>query len=190
MAPLPDSNTGRLYLDYTSASVPHTLIVRFDGTQTAANLQSAAAIVANHMAQAMVNSDSVFAARASQEGQEFSLPVTFTSVPGVRTLAGNIWTEDPDSAFYCLTGRSNTQARRWKLLHFTIYNFGSSWPVDNRYSAGENATVDAVRTGWAQILAGQASMPFPCVAIDAGPIVMNAYANIAKNAYRQRKQRG
>ena len=190
MAPLPQNNTGRLFLDYTSAGIPHTLMFRYAGTENTVDLLAAADLLADHMAQAMINTDAVTGARYSQEGTNFSLPLNgFDTQVGVRTVAGNLWTEDPDSAFYSVTGRDGSDGREWKLLHFTPYNFGGGWPGDNRFNAGENATADSIREGWQQLMNGDGGMPFAGRSISGGFVVTNGWLNIAKNAYRQRKQR-
>lgn len=190
MAPLPPNNSSRLFIDYTSQSRGHTVALRYEGTQTTPNLINAFNIVAVAMSSIMVATDSVTGARYQNAGTNFSISLPVTPVAGANSLAGNLWVEDPESAQISLVGRDNVSGRRVRWLFFTPYNFGGSWPVDNRYQDGENTNVDDFRFIWEDIVAGSGTMPFPLVSIANNPVVLYDYVNICKNGYWERTQRG
>ena len=188
MAPLPQNNTARVFVDYTSLSVQHTLMVRPLPGATVPDMAALATNVANVLRARMATTDSFFAARYSLALSDFSLPLTFEAVPGVVSAFANIWTEDPESAFISLCGRSTTSGRRVRWDLYTPIR-AADWPADNRFNPGENGPVDTLRLNWTAVVAGEAGPAPSVVAIDGSPVIVYEYVNIAKNAYWQRKQR-
>lgn len=190
MAPLPANNSSRLFIDYTSLNTQHTVACRYEGIQTTPNLIAAFNEIADVLSGIMVSSDSVLAARYQNAGTNFSIELPVTPVPGANGLAGNLWVEDPDSAQISLVGRDNVSGRRVRWLFFTPYNFAATWPTDNRYNPGENPSIDNFITNWSSLAGGGGAMPFPLVSIANNPVVVYDYANICKNGYWERTQRG
>lgn len=184
MSPLPENNTVRLLMDYTSAGVIHTMMLRFGDSIGSSDAATVAAALAADLAPFMNTGDSFFRARYSDHGSDFSLPIFWTTIHGTSTGAGFV--EDPDSAFVSVIGRSNGGRKvRWEF--FTVAKVTTDWPSDNRYSAGESTNADDII---AAFVAACSSEIAPVRAIDKAPVNVYDYLNIAKNGYWQRKQRG
>lgn len=183
MAPLPENNTVRLMIDYTSAGIVHTLMLRFGDSIGSADAATTAAALCADLAPFVNAGDSFFRARYSDHDSDFSLPIFWTTIPGTSTGAG--FEEDPESAFVSVVGRSNAGRRvRWEL--FTVAKISTDWPLDNRYSAGESTNADDII---AAFVAATEDATAPVRAIDKAPVNVYDYLNIAKNGYWQRKQR-
>lgn len=189
MAPLPENATSRLFIGYTSQSIRHEMQFRYFGIQTTPNLVQAYTALAAGLAAAMLTPDAIIDARYQNANTNFSIPLVVNPVQGTKSVAGNIWAEDPESAQLSIIGRDNTTGRKAKWLFFTPYNFAATWPTDNRYQPGENSGVDALIAHFQAAAAGAGSMPFPLVSIGGGPLVVYDYANICKNGYWEKEQR-
>lgn len=184
MAPLPQNNTRRLFLDYTSNGIAHTMILRLPPSAGTADTYAAA--YAEWMSTYMRDSDSVFAARYSDALSNFSLPLTFTAVEGVLGPETNVWSQDPESAQLSIVGRGVTTGRRQRIEFFNAVAF-TPWPSDNRYNPTEQATIEAMLADYID-LAGQ-SGELPLVSIGNDPLSIYEYVNIRSNAYWQNQQR-
>lgn len=189
MAPLPANNTSRLFVDYTSQSILHTVQLRYQGIQTTPNLVAAYNAFGNGLATFLLTTQSIVGARYQNAGTNFSIALTVPVIPGTTPISGNTWEEDPESAQLSILFRDNVQGRRGRWEVFTANKFGSTWPVDNRYQAGENASIDALINHFEAVSAGAGGMPFPLVSIANNPVVVYQYANICKNGYWEREQR-
>lgn len=188
LLPVPDNATARLYLDYTSLGVEHTLLIR-PARELSINEQGVMANAwASAMSTRMVNTDSVFAVRYSAALTNFSTPITYSPIPGALAVAGNLWDEDPESAFLSLTARSTTTGRncRWNFFFPTAT---TTWPSDNRYGPGEAAVIDTFRTNITQLITFGSPAPVPAVCADNTFVAVKGYVNIGKHGYWQRKQR-
>jgi len=184
VAPLPENNTARLMIDYTSAGIEHTLMLRFpDGVDSAAATLAGQALCLDLSPYVNAN-DSFIRARWSAKNTDFSLPVSWTPVDGASV--GAAFDEDPESAFVSVVGRTLGGRRaRWEL--FTIAKLTVLWPDDNRYGPGESGNADAVVAAFTTAASGVA--PARIVGIDGLEVVVYPYLNIAKNAYWTRQQR-
>lgn len=193
MAPIPPSNTFRVYLDYTSQGIAHTQEWRLSGTPSEATMATFAANAAAANRVAMLSSDTITGARYSPEGEDFTLPLLFTPQAGNLTPGFvAVWAEDPEAAMVSLVGRGTAVARRWRVTLFTPYAFANSsvnWPSDNRYTLGENAAVDTLYDLWTTLLDATHGTS-RVVTIGGDTIRPKGYINISKNAYWQRRQRG
>lgn len=183
MAPLAPNLTKRLFVDYTSGGVTHTLLLRFvDGTTDSAAIFTAQGL-AGDLSPFMNANDSFFRARVSEAGTDFSLPVPWVTVVGTGVGAGFV--EDADSAFVSVCGRTGG-GRRWRADFFTIAKITTDWPADNRYSPGESTNADDI----VQAFRTAADVASPTIlGIDGLPLIVYDYLNIAKSAYWQRQQR-
>ena len=188
MAPLPQNNTTRLFLDYTSMGVPHTLMVRIPSSATPTQIEQFATNLSDALRNRMLTSDAFLSARVSNAGSNFSLPITFVPAGGVLASAGNIWGQDPESTFVSIVGRSIVSGRKNRLEYFNPITT-TSWPDDNRYNPGEAAPIDTFRINVINVLNGGGSSGVAAVAIDGTDATWYPYVNIAQNAYWQRKQR-
>jgi len=185
MAPLPDNSTARLFLDYTSRHVEHTLLLRFDGDLPSAG--SYATGYAEILANRMFDDDSFFRARFSDAGADFSLPIAFTAVPGaIPAATTNSWAQDPESAFVSFVMRGLTTGRRSRVEFFTGVPT-PSWPSDNRYNPGDAAPIDTLRINFQNAAASGGTLPL--ITVGGDEVTVYGYVNIALNAYWQRKQR-
>lgn len=183
MAPLPENNTARLFVDYTSGAFDHTLLLRFGPTTAPLDAVAVAQDICTALAPFMNSNDSFFGARWSANGSNIALPVAWTPVAGTST--GAAFSEDPEAAFVSVVGRSFGGRRvRWDF--FTVIKVSTTWPDDNRYAPGESTNADDIQDAFeaATILPVD-----PVVAIDGMDVIVYEYVNIAKNGYWQRKQR-
>ncbi len=188
MAPLPPNNTTRLFLDYTSVGVPHTLMVRLPSAAPIPEINGFAFALGSVLVTRMFDTDSVYGARLSNVGSNFSFPLEFDVNPGVITLFGNQWAQDPESVFLSIVGRSGTSGRKSRVEFFTSVST-AAWPSDNRYNPGEAGPVDTFRENMLSVLNGVSTGGLAAIAIDGSDVIYNQYVNIALNAYWQRKQR-
>lgn len=190
MAPLPESSTARVFLDYTSCNIEHTFEFRLGAGATLTTAADRAELVAALLATRMTDNDSIIRARFSQQGQNFSLPLTFTPVQGVLPFDGGgpWWVEDPQSAFISLIGRGQTTARRARWFFYTPVKT-ITWPADNRYQTGEAAVIDTFRENWEALIEDTPGPGSQIVTIGGDIPLVYGYVNIAKNGYWQRKQR-
>lgn len=185
MAPEPENNTARLFLDYTSRFVQHTLMLRLP--DTASDPGAYATAYANILKQRMFDDDSFYGARFSANGSHFSLPLAFTAVPGVIPAAStSAWLQDPESVFLSFIDRGNITGRKGRVEFFTAVPT-TVWPGDNRYNPGDAAPIDTLRSNFAA--AAKEGGTFPLVSIGRDLVTVYNYVNIASNAYWQRKQR-
>lgn len=192
MAPLPPSNTVRVYLDYTSKTLPHTAEFRLSGTPAVSVMQAAGLALANIFLTRMFSTDSITLLRYSPAGEDFTLPIPTTPQSGVLTEGfAAQWQEDPESVQTSLCGRGTAIARRWRISFFTPYAWAASavaWPAKNRYLLGANSAVDAFITEL-QDWAGAGYGASRVVTIGGDTIATKNYLNIRKNSYWQDEQR-
>lgn len=190
MAPVPPNSTDRVFLDYTSLQIPHTLILRLPPAGSVTDAEVVAAAAAAILVNRMLDTDSFTAARVQQSGTNFSLPIAFTQVNGVIPLSGgaNAWAEDPESAFITFVARGTATGRRVRWEFFTSVKT-TTWPGDNRYNPGDAAPVDTLRTNWTNFVENGVTPTQQIVTVAADIPVVYDYVNIGKNAYWQRKQR-
>lgn len=185
MAPLPANNTGRLFLDYTSRGIEHTMMLRVAGDYTTA--AGDASEYANLFSTRMFDDDSFFRARYAIVGNDFSLPIPFTAVPGVVPAATtNSWPQDPESVQLSFVFRGNTTGRRGRVEFFTAVPT-PQWPDDNRYNPGDAAVIDTLRTNFTSL--AQFDGTNPLLTVGADEVTVYGYVNIRLNAYWQNEQR-
>lgn len=188
--PLDPTNTARVYIDYTSAALQHTLIIRMGLGATAGEASVLAASAADVLRTRMSMTDSFLAARFSDKASHISLPIAFTPIAGALDLQGGAaaWAEDPESAFLCLVGRGQTSGRRVRWEFFTTIRT-PLWPTTNRYNLGASPVIDTFRLNWANLVESGAISATQIVTIAGDRPIVYGYVNIAKNSYWQRKQR-
>ncbi len=175
MAPLPVSNTPRLFIDYTSVGQEHTAVIRLPlsaGTSEAIDAYNGmkAALLA-----ITYTSDAIQGARFAGLASNLTFPLSV--IGGVGTLSG---TPDPDYKpnFASWTGRGGT-GRRCRFTWFTAF----VTPVSDGYRDDTpNAQFSAVRTALL-------SASVAAVDISGMTVFWNPYVNFGVNSYFQRKAR-
>jgi hypothetical protein len=180
--------TLRLYFDYTSMGKAHTLIVRTNGVGDDSELQGYALQIADALTSVMRAGDTINGVRRSAAGSNITFPFITTPMPGQLSGSATIWDQDPESAQWSVVGRGISTGRKVRYEIFTPIRLGT-WPENNRWEAGENATVDTFRTDFtAAIIAGPPA-PTQGVSIGGDVVLLNPYVNLCHNAYWQRRQR-
>lgn len=184
---LPENNTFRLFIDYTSMGVPHSLLLRANGDVPWPDLQLWANNVRDVLITRMRVADSVTGARYSPLDAIYTLPLP--TLPAAGLIAGNVaWAQDPESVFLSITGRSNITGRRGRMGFFCPVAT-PVWPADNRYNYGENIDVDTFHDNLVDAATGLVGAITLGVAIDNGPLSFYSYTNISSHRYWQNKQR-
>lgn len=177
MAPLPDSSTNRLFVDYTDGINNHTLMFRYPLSGTLAGVMGVADDVLSAVSP-LIHLITITSARAAAAGSEISLPVAWTglgtygatSVPGSRAPAQ-----------ISFVGRSSDGRRaRW-----FIFPYRAAIPDDFRLSTSENADVLATYNA---LVAGAAAGDLATIG-GLAPTIL-PYANVNYNSYYETKQRG
>jgi hypothetical protein len=179
MAPLPENNTNRLFVDYEGDFGTRQMQFRVnDGIAPAEAVTRVSIFLADSVAPYWFPAVSVTGMRWQAANALFSLPVGNPSVPGEGT-----GTQDPRDypRFVSVGGRGITSGRRVRL---TV--FGIAVGVSNNYRL-ENAETPVVNA----ILAGLASLTtLGCWRTIANDNPVNyGYLNAGYNSYHQRKAR-
>lgn len=186
LPPLPDNNTVRVWIKYTSVGVEHDFMFRLPSFATAGD----AAFVADGMADILItrmsNTDSCLNARWSPALSNFSVPIAFTTRPGL--LVQSTWAQDPESTELVMTGRSYSDGRRVAWQFFTGQQT-TAWPADNRYNPGESPVIDTFRINFTNFVESGPSTARQVVTIGESIPTVNAYVNIRQNGYWQSAQR-
>lgn len=188
LPPLPENATARVWIDYTSVGLAHSIMFRLGAGASATTASTKAQTLAALLALRMLDVDSFQSARWSDIGSSFSLPITFTTVVGSGGPLANAWAQDPESAQLSLVGRGGTTARKVRWEFFTGLKT-PAWPGNNRYNPGDTAVIDTLRinfTSWVNTAASPGEQP---VTIGGDIPTVYSYVNICSNAYTQRKQR-
>lgn len=182
MAPLPQNNTNRVRLSYTSLGRIHQFSFRPRiGDPT--SFSAAATAVANALRSRMLATDSFFQAAYSLTLSDIFLPLAFTPIAGVVSGALVVWDQDPESTMLSICGRGETGGRRVDWSFFSPVRT-VAWPADNRYGPGEEAVIDTWRINVTNALSDE-----DVRTIGGDSPIFYDYVNISQNAYWQRKQR-
>lgn len=186
LPPLPDNNTVRVWLKYTSATLVHELMFRLPAFSSAAEASTKAASLAAVLSLRMNNVDSCLSARYSPALSAFSVPIAFTPVAGAGGTGA--WLQDPESVELVLTARSFADGRDVAWQFFTVVP-SAVWPPKNRYLPGDSAPVDTFRLNFTAWVAAAATPSEQVCTISGAIPTLNAYVNIRSNAYWQTAQR-
>jgi len=184
MAPVPPNSTNRLFIDYTSASIVHTMMLRYDTTVSSAATYAAG--YATIFSQLMREDDSFFAARVQLAGESFSLPLAFTPVDGILDDLNTYWTQDPESVQLSMTFRGTGSGHQGRVEFFSPVAF-TPWPSTNRYNTSAQATIEAFVVDF--IDAAAIGGELPLLVVTGDQVAVNNYCNIRSNSYWQNKQR-
>lgn len=164
MAPLPSSNTARLYLDYTVGGEDHTQTVRYDGP---GNRVPAAGVLAELWAflSSELYGTTIQGLRFSIAGSDVTNPMAW---PGDPTYGAGSPPAGQQMKFFSIVGKS-ADGRRVRMEQFGITQaIPSTW----RLARGINAAMD----DWydhVQIAHGD----FVLCTISELPAIFNLYYN-------------
>lgn len=186
MPDLPQNNTFRLWVDYTSRGIKHSAMHRYAGVSGGENATIVATALANFYKGLLPASDGVQGARWSPAGADFSIDTGLAPIAG--TGVSDPWLEDPDSAFITLPLHSLTSGAKGLLCFYAPLAFGQIWPVTNRYGPGQNALWNGIRDDWWDIARNPVE-GVNLIVIDNTIPTAKGYLNFRKNGYRQTKQR-
>jgi len=181
MAPLPESNTARILVHYTSQGNEHTLQLRWNGDPnlTPAAVTTTLQNILNAIAPFRVSDWTITSIEIIQQGTNIALPFLGT-VPTLTVGAQPPSTLSQATSLNFI-GRS-ALGRRWR-----VQIFGVGFPsveTDFRLTTAEDATI-------ANTVAALSPGISPNVAaIDGASITVYPYANQSVNAYWQRESRG
>jgi hypothetical protein len=170
LPPLPENNTIRAWLKYTSQGEQHELCFRVPLTATTTDAHTVAVALANGLKSLMNTTDSFQALRISNVGSNLSFPVAWTAIAGTGSAPGDA---SDKAEFISVVGRS-AGGYRCRLTFFTAY-----YVQNNGY-----------RINVATPLYNTAISTTPALAsIEGVPVIWNAYTNRGFNAYWQRELR-
>lgn len=175
MAPLPESNTARLFIEYTVFGQEHVSELRLSSGSTSADAVSAYAVLAPLMAALLHTSDAVTGARFAAEGSNISNPLPVASEAGDQTTL-----PDADHApnFMSWTGRSN-DGRRVRFTFFTpLIDLSTTGYRQTSVTGDTLALMNAVQGATVDARTISGAVP-----------VWNSYTNYGSNAYYQRQAR-
>lgn len=175
MAPLPENNTARIFIRYTSLGQEHEAILRLGAAGTTAEAGAIYSQFAPLIAALLPSSDAVLGARFQGAGSNVSFPLA-----GANPVNGSGVTPDTDNQpeFVSFTGRSSDGRR----VKFTV--FSPQWDPDTQ------GYRDIAPTGpWLDLLNALRFPDATITTISGGTPLWNSYMNRGYNAYFQRKLR-
>lgn len=175
MAPLPDNNTQRTFIDYSGPTGEHTVQLRFDSTADFSALVSYTNTIATLVADALWDQMDVTGLRYAGLGQNFSIPLGFTPLPGQVAVSV---AEANFPRFVSFVGRSAGGRR----VRFYLWGVHFNTPSNYRFPLGVAAELDALHTALSVDTAD-------LCAIDSLPFTLKNYINVGYNSYYERKRR-
>lgn len=177
MAPLPQNNTGRYWVEYSVSGVVHELMVRYAAAVPLATTRS----YINQFLQAI--GPEMFA--TSVLSVRYSPPGTLVSIPDLWSGA-DTWGVDPNPP-----NRTPVQIRfegrsaGGRRVSWGLYGWDGTIPDAFRFPIVAESNYDAA---WQAILEARNDGVF--VAIDGDPPGLKNYVNVNYNSYWERQQRG
>jgi hypothetical protein len=179
LLPLPPDSTRRVYINYTSGTIAHTLSLRVPAGVSAGTLDDALNEVIEAMRPIMDPEDSVLNVEESALGSNVRFPLFPVGLAGT----GSGW--DPgdinNSAFVGMSGKG-TDGR---LVSLAFYNLQAANFQDTRIALG---VISAAYAGFFNSIAAN-STGLAWRTIGAAVPSWNQYFNVARNAYWQREGR-
>lgn len=178
MAPLPDNNTARFWLDYTTPLNQHSLMVRY--SPSGATLAEVMAAVDSFLSaiEGMLNVINIAGARASAAGSEFSFPVLWTGAATYGSGALNAALEPRETRWL---GRDNGGRR----VSWSMYGCNYDTPSNYRLDAAEFTDVGAGISAIEAAIVGDSFLT-----INYGDPIIYPYASVNFNSYWERQARG
>ncbi len=175
LPPLPENNTDRAWLKYTSAGVEHELCFRLPAATPQSTFITVATAIANGLKAYLTTIDAFTGLRHADAGSDLSFPLSFTAVAGTNNGA---WELEDKAHFVALAGRS-LDGYRCRVTFFSVY-------VDDTKQYRTPAPgAGAAGALYSTITAASPSL----VSISGAAMIWNAYINQGYNAYWQRELR-
>lgn len=175
MAPLPDTGTARVFIDYSGITGQHTLKFRVGGTPTPELCFTRAQGLCGVLAGLWTDEVSVDLVRLAPVGSTVTFPI---GVPSISPNGGANAEDSQDSKYLTFLGRTITGRRG----RFFVYNTAPAVPSDYRYEAGET---NAAMLGVLSFLNATSDI----VAIDGAQPAWVSYVNSGYSAYWQKAYR-
>lgn len=185
MAPTPQDNTPRLFVDYTSMSRTHQLLFRFAAGIIANDAAIAAHAVCSQLKTFMRANDSFYGARFADSGNPHSFPAPWAPING--TGSNDAIQGDAESFFVSFEGRGVPSSARVKYTFFTGSNT-CFLPANNRFRPGQADFIDQT-VALLQDAANPTQAEDALVSIAGDNPIIYTYANAGYNGHWQRKQR-
>lgn len=178
LPPLPDNNTGVVFVNYTVGGDPHTFQWRYtDPPASFADATERIALFLTELQPIMASDWAVTSLEVRPEGQIITLPAgTLNVTPSSGTTMPTL----NAPRFVSFIGRG-ALGRKWRL---SLYGILYSIEDDYRLEVGDEPELDAARA----VIDG--SPLGTCMAIDRSKVNTYAYYNVGYNAYHQREARG
>ena len=185
MAPVANNLTGRIWVDYEVANVPHTMMVRYvHPAQPLPDVLETIGQILGYLKPVLHTSWVVTGVRQSLPNSTISLPIDYSNSP-LQGFAGEnggtfdgVWAPRE----FVMVGRSSTTGRR---VRFSVYGVVSSTPANYRFGPGES--VFTTTTFVAALNA--ASFAGIYITADGSSARWYPYVNVNYNSYWERQQR-
>lgn len=182
LPPLPENNTGRLFIDYTTGRLEHTLIFRFGASATAADALGRAELFLGALQSLLAPNWAPVSARVQEAGELIALPF---DLGGLTEFSGGLPTDIPEAdepRQFKWVGRGVTSGRKTSV---GLYGLGIAQPPDYRYSGLElqgqlENALNVLRNG---------AVTAP-VTIAGDAATWYDYVNVQYNSYWERRARG
>jgi hypothetical protein len=175
LPPLPENNTDRAWLKYTSGGVTHEMEFRMPSTTTQAQFVTTATAIANGLKNYMPTADSFTGLRHSDSGSILSFPLVFTAIAGTNATS---WELEDKAHFVALSGRS-LDGYRSKITFFSVY------ADDNKQFRSPAPGLLAAAALYSTITGLSPSL----CSVSGQDMVWNGYINQGYNSYWQRQLR-
>lgn len=180
---LPQNNTARLFVNYTTGAKEHSVILRLGlGASNVSNMQERFADFLNTIKTGLVNTWKVQSVEFQAAGAIVALPVATN--PSLVSFVGTGGATIPlsqEAKQVRWVGRSPTSGRR---ASFGIYGITATVPNNYRFGPGEGPFATAATF---TVLEFDSST---FVAIDGSDVTWYKYANIQYNSYWETELRG
>lgn len=181
LPPLPENNTGRLFIDYTTGRLTHSLIFRYGASAGPADALGRATLFLDALKSSLPLTWVVLGGRVQEAGSLITLPY---DVGDLATFAGTFAAGIPEAdepKQYKWVGRGVTSGRKTSL---GIYGIARATPPDFRYSGEElspnlNAALTVLKNG---------AVTAP-VTIAGDAATWYDYVNVQYNSYWERRAR-
>lgn len=184
MAPLPQNNTRRLFVDYEVANVPHSLQLRLGDVAVLTSAINNLAYILDWVKGALPTTWVVTGVRQANQGSNITVPVDYsaTDLFGFAGTSGSSFppVDHPRQLNY--VGRSLTTGRRVRL---GLYGALITTPANYRLGPGETVFASAEVFAALAAMAGAGQL----VTIDGTAPSFNQYVNVNYNSYWETEAR-
>lgn len=182
MAPLPQNNTDRVIVDYTTGAKAHKLSARFSGSATISQALTALAAFLDTLQPILVGNWAILGVRFQQQGGDISVPVSpgpLAGFSGGNAAPSLNLREEPRALTF--VGRSGTSGRKVSLA---VYGANFTTPSNYRYTSDEATDIEAA----VEVLNDAQANNVFCV-IDGSDALWYPYADVNYNSYWETQAR-